>query len=224
MIKERRYLSEPEGAEIRAAKDTRTVEGYAIVFNKESRDFGGWKEIIAPEAVEGIIENADVLALLDHNKSRGVLARSTNGTGSLKLTVDSVGVKYAFEAPRFATGEELLEGIERGDIRTSSFAFNVAEGGVQWDKQPDDSYIRTITAFKDLYDVSPVYREAYPDTTVAKRSLEDIKKESIPIEVRDKDEEKDKKVIPSTPSYQELSEHYKENEDKLNNLTKQKEV
>ena len=36
--------------------ESREVEGYALVFNKESRDLGGFTEIIEPEALEDILD------------------------------------------------------------------------------------------------------------------------------------------------------------------------
>ena len=39
--------------------------------------------------------------------------------------------------------------------------------------------IRTINKFKELFDVSPVYKEAYPDTSVALRKLESFDKEDL---------------------------------------------
>lgn len=164
-------------SEIRLVKRTRRVEGYGIVFNKESKDLGGFKEIIDPKAVDGVIEGSDVLALLNHNEDKGVLARSTNGEGTLDLTIDKTGVKYSFEAPDTVLGDEVLSGVRRGDIRTSSFAFSVSEGGQKWEKRADNTYLRTITKFDEIYDVSPVYREAYSDTTVAVRNLSTIKKD-----------------------------------------------
>jgi HK97 family phage prohead protease len=161
-------------AEIRLIKRTRRIEGYGIVFNKESKDLGGFKEIILPEAVDGVLERADILALLNHDESRGILGRSTNGEGTLDLTVDKVGVKYALEAPDTVLGDEVLSGVRRGDIRTSSFAFSVSDGQ-KWEKREDGTYLRIITKFDDIYDVSPVYREAYSDTTVAVRSLNQLK-------------------------------------------------
>jgi HK97 family phage prohead protease len=183
MEKEIRNL-ESKDCEIRVVPKGRTIEGYAIVFNKESRDLGGFREVIRPEAVEGVIGESDILALLNHNLDRGILARSTNGSGTLKLTIDSKGVRYMFDAPKTSLGDEVVEGIERGDIRTSSFAFTVGEGGEKWTKREGD-YLREVVRFKGLYDVSAVYREAYEDTSVALRSLEGIK-ESIPeaIELR----------------------------------------
>jgi hypothetical protein len=161
--------------EIRLVKRTRKIEGYGIVFNKESKDLGGFKEIINPKACEGVLERSDVLALLNHNEDKGVLARSTNGEGTLDLTIDDNGVKYCFEAPDTVLGDEVLSGVRRGDIRTSSFAFSVSESGQKWEKRADDTYLRTITKFDAIYDVSPVYREAYSDTTVAIRNLTNIK-------------------------------------------------
>lgn len=157
--------------EIRAKDDSRTVEGYAIVFNKESRDLGGFIEVIEPEAIEGILEKSDILCLLNHNEERGVLARSKYGNGSLELAVDETGLKYRFEAPKTALGDELLEGLKRGDISTSSFAFTIEDD--KWEKRNDGTYLRKIKRFKELFDVSPVYKEAYPDTSVALRKIED---------------------------------------------------
>lgn len=68
--------------------DSRSVSGYAIVFNSDSNDLGGFVERIAPEALNGVIEKSDVLCLLNHNEDKGVLARSKNGEGSLTLEID----------------------------------------------------------------------------------------------------------------------------------------
>lgn len=157
--------------------DSRTVEGYALVFGKQSRDLGGFTEVIEPTALEGILEKSDILCLLNHNEDRGILARSKYGTGSLELTIDDVGLKYRFEAPNTALGDELLEGLKRGDISTSSFAFTIDKD--TWTKNEDGSYLRTINQFKELFDVSPVYKEAYPDTSVALRKMKDIKQEDL---------------------------------------------
>jgi HK97 family phage prohead protease/HK97 family phage major capsid protein len=150
--------------------ESRKVEGYASVFNSRSKDLGGFTEVIDPAAFNGVIERSDVLALLNHDQDRGVLARSRKGVGSLTLTVDERGLHYSFDAPNTALGNELVEGLKRGDISTSSFAFTVA--GEKWTKEEDGSYLRTITQIDKLYDVSPVYNEAYEDTSVALRSLE----------------------------------------------------
>lgn len=162
--------------ELRALEnDSRLVEGYAIVFNSESNDLGGFREIIDARALDGVVEKSDILCLLNHNEDKGVLARSKYGSGSLALEIDDKGLKYLFEAPNTALGDELLEGIRRGDITTSSFAFTV--GTDNWEKRNDGSYLRTITNIKELFDVSPVYRAAYDATSVKAdtRGLDAIK-------------------------------------------------
>jgi HK97 family phage prohead protease len=209
-MKEVRNL-EASQAEVRASKDSRLIEGYAIVFNSESRDLGGFREIIKPEAVDGVLENADVLALLNHDQSRGLLARSTKGEGTLTLSVDDKGVRYKFSSPNTSLGDEVLEGVSRGDIRTSSFAFVCADGGQEWRKQEDGTFLRTITAFADIMDVSAVYREAYPDTTVAKRSLDEIRESP---EEKPEDKPEDEQEAQRSKTFDELSEYYKQQEAK----------
>ena len=151
--------------------ESRNVSGYAIVFNSESKDLGGFNEVILPSALEGVLERSDVLCLLNHNEDKGVLARCNQGKGSLTLEIDERGLKYSFEAPNTSLGDELLEGIRRGDISTSSFAFKVASDN--WTKRSDGNYLRTINSISSLFDVSPVYRAAYEATSVNRRGLDE---------------------------------------------------
>lgn len=153
--------------------ESRKVQGYAIIFNSESKDLGGFNEVIEPSALQGVLERSDVLCLLNHNEDKGVLARFNQGKGSLSLEIDERGLKYSFEAPNTSLGDELLEGIRRGDITTSSFAFTV--GKDNWTKRSDGSYLRTISSISSLRDVSPVYRAAYEETSVNLRGLEEAK-------------------------------------------------
>lgn len=170
--KEIRYFNE-----IRANEDSesRKVEGYAIVFNSQSEDLGFF-ETIEPSAIDDeVIAKSDVFALMNHDDKRGILARSRRGKGSLSLTIDEKGLKYSFDAPKTALGNELLEMLRRGDITSSSFAFTVATDGEAWEKR-DGKYYRTIKKIDRLFDVSPVYNPAYSETTVACRSFNDILK------------------------------------------------
>lgn len=151
--------------------ESRAVSGYAIIFNSESKDLGGFNEVIEPSALEGVLERSDVLCLLNHNEDKGVLARCNQGKGSLTLEVDEKGLRYSFEAPNTSLGDELLEGIKRGDISTSSFAFKVEKDN--WTKRSDGRYLRTINSISSLFDVSPVYRAAYEATSVNRRGLDE---------------------------------------------------
>lgn len=182
---------EIRGVSYRATVDeeSRRVEGYALLFNVDSCPMWGGEMIerIAPTALDGVLEKSDVLCLMNHDERRGVLARYRMGEGSLKLEIDEKGLRYSFDAPSTALGDELIESLRRGDISESSFAFTVQD--VNWDKKEDGTYIRTILKFERLYDVSPVYYPAYEDTSVALRSLNDKKEaEQQALEKRKKEE------------------------------------
>ena len=160
--------------EVRFKDDDRTIEGYAIVCNSESEDMG-FREIIAPEALEGIIDKSDCLMLLDHNRSKGILARSKFGKGSLQLEVDEVGLKFRFTCPNTTIGDEAYEGVKRGDYQNCSFAF-VADKD-EWSKKANGEYLRTIRSFKYIKDCSIVAEPAYSATTVSCRSFDEYKEE-----------------------------------------------
>lgn len=172
-----------EKSEFRIDSKSRKIEGYALLFNTESQDLGGFREVIKPEAMNGVLEKSDILALYNHLDDK-VLARSTKGKGTLTLNVDDKGLRYSFEAPKTALGDEVYDAIKRGDLRNSSFAFTVDADGQKWEKR-DGQHIRNIIQFDELYDCSPVYRPAYLDTVVAARSLKKI----IEMEKREVDED-----------------------------------
>lgn len=156
--------------------EKRTVEGYALLFGVNSDNLG-FEEVIERGALDGVLGKSDVFALLNHDRSKGILARAKNGNGSLSLEVDTKGLKYRFEAPKTALGNELLENLRRGEIDQSSFAFTVADGGEKWERQKNGVWKRTISKFERIYDVSPVYNAAYSKTSVYMRGKEEAEKE-----------------------------------------------
>ena len=156
--------------------DSRILYGYAAVFNSESKDLGGFTEMISPTAFEGVIERSDVFAVLNHDRNK-VLARSKMGKGSLELNIDSKGLQFRFEAPDTTLGNDVLSMVKRGDLTDSSFCFTVEDES--WQKREDGSYLRTINKIGDLFDVAICYNGAYPEsyTEVALRSLDKFKEE-----------------------------------------------
>ena len=155
-------------------EEKRTVEGYALLFDTPS-DGLSFTEVIKRGALDGVLEKSDVFALLNHDQGRGVLARSKYGKGSLSLSVDDKGLKYRFDAPKTALGDELLENIRRGEIGESSFCFDVEKD--TWEKRKDGSWKRTIEKFGNIYDTSPVYNGAYSKTSVYMRGKEAAEEE-----------------------------------------------
>lgn len=171
--------------EIRQSNDSlnlneRHITGYALVFETPSDNLSGWVETIKRGAVTPeTVANSIVLAKLNHDDAK-VLARSYYGEGSLKLTVDEIGLKYDFDAPNTALGDELLEYLTRGDINSSSFAFTISNepNSERWYKQ-DGVIYRDIIKIDRLYDISPVFIPAYESTSCSKRfsEIESLSKE-----------------------------------------------
>lgn len=154
--------------------EKRTVEGYALLFGVCS-DGLPFEEEIQRGSLDGVLAKSDVFALLNHDRGRGILARSKKGSGSLTLSVDEKGLKFRFEAPKTALGDELLENIRRGEVDESSFAFSVSKD--KWEKKSDGGWKRTIEQIEELYDVSPVYNAAYSQTSVYMRGKEQAEEE-----------------------------------------------
>ena len=158
-----------------------TIAGYAATFNNLSSDLGGFREQLSPGAFDGVLAD-DVRAAFNHDPDN-ILGRSSAGT--LRLTVDGTGLRYEVDLPNNTLGRDLFESIKRGDIAESSFRFRIAPGGEQWN-DTDDGTIRTITEVSKLVDVAPVTYPAYPDATIAARSMGEWRGETDMTEVHKK--------------------------------------
>lgn len=163
-------------SEVRAEKreDKTVVRGYAAKFDSLSENLGGFREIIAPSAFDDVLNN-DVRALINHDSSL-ILGRTTAGT--LRLSVDATGLQYEYDSPDTSYARDLLVSLERGDVDQSSFQFFVEKD--DWNEDAEGRLIRTIQKVSRLLDVAPVTFPAYPDTTVAKRNMEEIQKQKHP--------------------------------------------
>lgn len=175
---EREIRTLNEKVEIRSSDDgKKAIVGYAAKFNVRSSDLGGFIEIIDRHAFDGVL-NDDVRALFNHDPNY-VLGRTKNGT--LKLSVDDIGLRYEIIPPDTTWANDLVKSIERGDINQSSFGFIIDyndPNSEEWEfDEANNIFIRTIKKIKRLYDVSPVTYPAYEQTEsiVAQRSLEKAK-------------------------------------------------
>jgi HK97 family phage prohead protease len=148
----------------------RTVTGYAATFGKRSQNLGTkenpWHEILQIGCFPDL-KTQDCRCLVNHDPSQ-ILARSKYGKGSLRLSIDNIGLRYQFTAPTTQAGNDILESIKRGDIDQSSFGFTIASGGDKWTKD-GNGQLRTITRIESLQDVSPCTFPAYTDSTVSAR-------------------------------------------------------
>ncbi len=154
-------------------ENSRHIEGYALIFDTQSEYIGFYETIERGAVTQEMVDVCDVFATFNHDTNK-IFARSNMGKGSLTLTVDDTGLKYEFDAPNTALGDELIEYLKRGDIDKSSFAFYMNpddEEAETWESK-DGVYFRTIHKIASICDVSPCWQAAYQDTSVSKRSLE----------------------------------------------------
>lgn len=181
---ERRFFTEPVQFEKREdGVDENVIEGYAAVFNKDSEDFGGWHERIAPGAFSDVLKD-DVVALFNHDMN---LILGRNGK-NLTLSEDSTGLKYKVKLPDTGLAKDMRQLVKDEIISKSSFAFSVLEQEWKHSKKEGEPSVRTIKKIKRLYDVSPVTSPAYPDSSVGARSFEAERQNQEPTEVLTADE------------------------------------
>lgn len=148
---------------------TRTIEGYAAVFDEEAimyvSDYTGYtyKEVIS----RGAFDNTDFSnCVLNYNHGGMMMARTQSGT--LRLTTDSRGLKVEADMANTSNGNDVYELIKRGDLSKMSFAFTVAKESETVDRK-NKIYTRYIEQVDRVYDVSIVDNPAYEGTTVASR-------------------------------------------------------
>jgi HK97 family phage prohead protease len=163
---ERRYTSQT--VEARTAGDKRLIVGYAAKFNKLSQNLGGFVERVAPSFFNKSRGDGwpDVMARYNHDD--GMLL-GTTAAGTLRLTVDDEGLAYEVDAP--ASRADVYELVQRGDVRKSSFAFQLGAEGDEWGLSDQGFPMRTLVTGR-LVDVAPVNSPAYLDTSTDARSIE----------------------------------------------------
>lgn len=145
--------------EFHSAPESNLIEGRAIPFNIPSPNREGFREMVVPEAVEGVFEKSDVFLLYNHDRSKGFLARNKMGKGSLNIDVREDGVYFSFSPANDNLSMYIRDRIERGDLDEMSWAFTVAED--RWVKGADGVYDRTINKFDHIYDLSIVDQSYY---------------------------------------------------------------
>lgn len=170
---ERRYTSVP--VETRAREKGKRIGGYASVFARYSQNLGGFVEVVEPSAFNKSRGDGwpDVLARYNHDDN---MLLGTTGGGTLSLSVDETGLLYEVEPP--AARADILELVERGDVRKSSFAFRVGPDGDDWTVTDQGFPLRRLVSVQ-LVDVAPVNMPAYTDSSAGLRSLAERKQISI---------------------------------------------
>lgn len=169
------------------ARDTesRSVSGYAVVFNSESRDLGFFETIDPGAITQETIDRSDIFATLNHDENK-VLARCNHGSGSLELSLDERGLHYRYDAPHTDLGNSVLEHIDRGDLTDASFAFTIADepDAQRWEKRNGKIY-RTIYKIDQLFDISNVWTGAYAAASTHRNTPDEYEKFINELEARE---------------------------------------
>lgn len=190
--------------EDKEGKKCRTITGYAILFNTPSAPMYEYddeevREVIAPGAVtKELLDGCDIKMTMFHDRQL-ILARSKNGSGTLKYTVDDKGVAFEFDAPNTVDGDKALELVSRGDIAGCSFMFSthyydrayVARDVKRENGKTIVTY--TVNTITGIYDFTLAADPAYPDTSCeaeARELVEELRK----MEAQPATEEREKKV------------------------------
>lgn len=147
------------------------LSGYAAVFGVETiiqAPGTRWRERISSRAFDGVLERADVIAAVNHDPK---LVLGRNRTGTLKLSVDAIGLRYDVKLPNTSVGRDTIENVRNGNYPGSSFKFLTDAEGLRLEKprSADELPLIVIERFTDLIDVGPVTFPAYETTSVSVR-------------------------------------------------------
>ena len=147
-------VEERSAPELVSADDGKRIRG-RIPYGIESRDMGGWREVIEPGALART-QFDDLVVTVDHV---GVPLGRYPGTLQLEDRAD--GMHWSVAPP--ASREEIREAVERGDLRAGSWRMQVAED--EW--RGDVRHIKSIAVLRD---VAIATRPAYEAAAVEYRS------------------------------------------------------
>ena len=142
------------------------VAGLGVVFNEWSEIFPGFQERILP----GSIEPAGVVkSYFNHDPSQVLSTLESNPP--LEIVESADGLSYNSPIPPTSYGKDLSINLQRGNVKGSSFAFFVPEGGDRmWEE--NGTIYREVKKLL-LYELGPVTDPAYIKTTAQVRSAQE---------------------------------------------------
>ena len=149
--------------------EVRSVEGPApevsgrrlrglIPYGVQSRDLGGWREVMTPGCLAET-DLRDLVATLNHDVSR-LLGRHP---ATLDVEDRGDGLHWSCELPTGPTGEDVRVAVERGDLRSTSWRMVV--GRDRW-----EGALRHVERVAELRDVAVVTTPAYADAVAELRA------------------------------------------------------
>jgi HK97 family phage prohead protease len=156
--------------ELRTVKKTgyleRGLQGYAILYGVESRDMGGWKEIIGRGAMKASLGKQLDVRMLAHHDSKQVMAREA--AGNLVLREDTTGVYFEADLVDTTLNRDMLTDIGAKNLDAMSFGMPSSSIKVNWERA-GGRHVRTVTE-AEFVEISVVTWAAYEETSVMQRA------------------------------------------------------
>lgn len=162
--------------------ESRVLEGYALKFGVRSVLLGymyPFYEILEKGCItDEMLREQRIYFTMFHDR-QSILGRWDKGEGTLKLTIDDIGLKVECEMPETEDGDKALELVRRGDLSEMSFAYSTDESETSGCVTVTDSgettedgttiYLRRVFQILAMYDVTVAANPAFPDTEIEAR-------------------------------------------------------
>lgn len=142
------------------------LEGYFVVFNRDTELWEGAYESIDPEAFTNTLGN-DIRALINHDTTL-VLGRNKSNTLELKADTHGLWGKIKINS-NDTDAVNIYQRVKRGDVSGNSFGFNILRE--ETDFREDGSVKWTIKEI-DLHEVSVTTFPQYEETSIQARKKE----------------------------------------------------
>lgn len=154
--------------------DPKQIQGYAVLFNTESVDLGGFIEVIKPNALDGV--DLSAVQLIYGHENNSILARVDSG--NLTLTVDETGLFFVATLADTSLANDVYQDILAGNLKGMSFGFTIPEDGDDWIFDQGDTAVHVVNQIGDVVEITITPNPAYQDTSVSvKRSLDEARKD-----------------------------------------------
>ena len=170
--------------ELRSDGDTpKVICGYGAVFYNSSdpgTEYQIWDdyyERIMPGCFDRAIKEDDVRSMFNHDSNQLLGRRAFKDTDTLKLSVDSFGLRYEVACDLAdPTHQSLVPKLRSGKVDGASFMFEVTDRAWREESRGEGDAKRTVSVIEitgvRLWELGPVVFPAYESATSEARSAE----------------------------------------------------
>lgn len=207
---QKRTAFQPTGLLMREDSETPTLEGVAIVTERETVLWEGsdWREveIIAQSCIDkDFVQNEDIKLNLLHERN-STFARCNKGKGSLILDTREDGLHFEVPVPDCDLGKRAKALVDNGTYTGCSFEFYPKDYEVSERKGADGKteYVIRHTAFERIGAITIGMDPAYEQTSVNAREMyrelhpdangEDVAKKNAEEEAKKAEAEREKQT------------------------------